>query len=104
MAERAGDVVKALMKMGMMATINQTIDADTAELIVQEFGHRVRRVAESDVELGMRGDADDPEALQPRSPVVTGLGHVDHGTHSLLAGILAAHPDSTEPGGITHPH
>src|SRR6202040_3120669 len=64
MAERAADVIKALMRMGVMATINQVIDADTAELIVTEFGHRLRRVSEADVEIGLRGEEDEPEALE----------------------------------------
>src|SRR5271157_3567391 len=71
MAERGADVIKALMRMGVMATINQTIDADTAELVVSEFGHKIRRVSESDVEIGLRGEADVGEALVPRPPVVT---------------------------------
>src|SRR5207302_1331801 len=79
MAERAADVIKSLMRMGVMATINQVIDADTAELIVTEFGHRLRRVAESDVEIGLRGESDEPEHLEARAPVVTIMGHVDHG-------------------------
>src|SRR5262249_55021583 len=77
MAERAADVIKVLMRMGVMATINQTIDADTAELIVAEFGHRLRRVSEADVEIGLRGEEDRPESLEPRAPVVTVMGHVD---------------------------
>ena len=101
MAERVSDVVKSLMQMGMMVTQNQTIDQDTAELIVEEFGHKIVRVSDADVEDVIDQVVDSPEDLQPRAPIITVMGHVDHGKTSLLDAIRNSRVVSGEAGGIT---
>ena len=101
MAERSAEVVKALMKMGMMVTQNQTIDADTAELIIEEFGHKTVRVSDSDVEDVIKETEDNEKDLKPRPPVITIMGHVDHGKTSLLDAIRNTKVVQGEAGGIT---
>src|SRR3546814_19321549 len=103
MAVKGADLVKALFKMGMMVTVNQSIDQDTAELLVEEFGHNITRVSESDVDIVSTADVDPVEKLVPRPTVITIMGHVDHGKTSLHAALRGPDYLKGEAGGTPQP-